>query len=209
MEEKKIHPAIAEFAIEDRQELLAQLAEQAREIDEFSDLLERHGRLQVCASGVAKERDALRAELAALKQPISGAVVMPDRKAATVAWGYDMGGNYDEGYAEGFNDCLDEVARLNPSRGVPKGWKLVPVNIPCDMVSAFWKAIPVGKTSAIRVQDFWAAMLSAAPSHPDQCGVVVPRELLERLIEADEDFLHALHDICIKELRALLAGGAK
>lgn len=51
---------------------------------------------------------------AALKAQPSG-VVLPDPKKEIVAWGHDMGGNYDEGHADGWNDALDEVARLNSS----------------------------------------------------------------------------------------------
>lgn len=51
---------------------------------------------------------------AAVKAQPSG-VVLPEPKKEIVAWGHDMGGNYDEGHADGWNDALDEVARLNSS----------------------------------------------------------------------------------------------
>ena len=44
-------------------------------------------------------------------KPVS--VVMPLVMPETRAQGHDMGGNYDEGYADGWNMCLAEVARLN------------------------------------------------------------------------------------------------
>lgn len=53
-------------------------------------------------------------QLEDLKAQPSG-VVLPDPKKEIVAWGHDMGGNYDEGHADGWNDALDEVARLNSS----------------------------------------------------------------------------------------------
>lgn len=40
-------------------------------------------------------------------------VVMPERQVVEGAYGYDLGGNYGEGYSEGWNDCIDEFARLN------------------------------------------------------------------------------------------------
>lgn len=41
------------------------------------------------------------------------AVVMPERMKESRAYGHDLGGNYDEGKADGYNAALDEVARLN------------------------------------------------------------------------------------------------
>ena len=44
------------------------------------------------------------------------AVVMPERMKESRAYGHDLGGNYDEGKADGYNAALDEVARLNGVR---------------------------------------------------------------------------------------------
>lgn len=41
------------------------------------------------------------------------AVRMPAEKAVTRAWGHDMGGNYEEGRAFGFNEARDAVSKLN------------------------------------------------------------------------------------------------
>lgn len=38
---------------------------------------------------------------------------LPDRKEVTDPWGYDEGGNYECGYADGWNDCLDEIAEID------------------------------------------------------------------------------------------------
>lgn len=65
---------------------------------------------EVLRARLAKYEDA---EGNPIAQP-SG-VVLPERKQESPSWGYDMGGNYDEGHADGFNACLDEVARLNSS----------------------------------------------------------------------------------------------
>lgn len=41
-------------------------------------------------------------------------VPLPAEKELVRAWGHDMGGNYDEGKAFGWNACLDEIAKLGP-----------------------------------------------------------------------------------------------
>jgi hypothetical protein len=45
--------------------------------------------------------------------PAPVAVVLPEQKQEVRAWGHDMGGNYDEGHADGWNTCLDKVKELN------------------------------------------------------------------------------------------------
>ena len=65
---------------------------------------------EVLRARLAKYEDA---EGNPIAQP--AVVVLPDPKKEIVAWGHDMGGNYDEGHADGWNDALDEVARLNSS----------------------------------------------------------------------------------------------
>lgn len=61
-----------------------------------------------------EEYDELRDLLASPvveRQPV--AVVLPEQKQEVRAWGHDMGGNYDEGHADGWNACLDKVRELN------------------------------------------------------------------------------------------------
>lgn len=41
-------------------------------------------------------------------------VALPAAKELVRAWGHDMGGNYEEGTAFGWNACLDEIAKLGP-----------------------------------------------------------------------------------------------
>lgn len=64
---------------------------------------------------IKKMRNELRALLAApvVDRQELVAAVLPERKAESSAWGHDMGGNYDEGYADGWNACLDKVKELN------------------------------------------------------------------------------------------------
>lgn len=106
-EERVIPPAVAEFAVEERQRLLDRIAE-----------LEAHcvrlgqGEAERYWENRWREVDA---ELAALKAQLqaapaeSGAISMPDRKDAWLEHGDGFH------WANGFNECLDEVARLNPA----------------------------------------------------------------------------------------------
>ena len=63
------------------------------------------------------ERTELRAQLEQLQAAPAerGVVVLPALKVVEQAWGYDDGGNYAEGFAEGYNDAIDDVQRLNPA----------------------------------------------------------------------------------------------
>ena len=63
------------------------------------------------------ERTELRAQLEKLQAAPAerGVVVLPELKVVEQAWGYDEGGNYAEGFAEGYNDAIDDVQRLNPA----------------------------------------------------------------------------------------------
>lgn len=63
---------------------------------------------------------AITAEIAELRAqlqpaPAERGVVLPALKVVEQAWGYDEGGNYAEGFAEGYNDAIDDVQRLNPA----------------------------------------------------------------------------------------------
>ena len=59
---------------------------------------------------------ALRAQLEKLQSaPAERGAVLPALKVVEQAWGYDEGGNYAEGFAEGYNDAIDDVQRLNPA----------------------------------------------------------------------------------------------
>jgi hypothetical protein len=92
-EERFVPTAVAEFAVEERAQLLERIAEQAREIERLVTSLHR------ALMGSA--------ELAALKAQPSG-VVLPERKQA-------VRGDVLSFQSEGWNACLDEVARLNPA----------------------------------------------------------------------------------------------
>jgi hypothetical protein len=102
-----IPPSIGQFALSERDDLLATIAEQARKIERLASRL----------------RTALldNAELAAMKAK-PGAVVMPERKPWRTL------GQVTQLQAEGWNACLDEVVRLN-SR-VQEGWTLAADQVP-------------------------------------------------------------------------------
>ncbi|AMW64468.1 hypothetical protein QIT80_gp08 (endogenous virus) [Pseudomonas phage phiAH14a] len=65
--------------------------------------------------GQAAAIEAWHARAKLAEQPAPVAVVLPGEKPEARAWGHDMGGNYAEGHADGWNACLDELKRLNPS----------------------------------------------------------------------------------------------
>lgn len=45
---------------------------------------------------------------------------LPDRKEVTDPWGYDEGGNYECGYANGWNECLEEIAEIDRANAEKK-----------------------------------------------------------------------------------------
>ena len=71
-------------AVRNRERLVglrdARILELEEERKEYSDIMERHGKLQMTAGAIAEERDQLRAELAAIK---AQGVVMPEHETST------------------------------------------------------------------------------------------------------------------------------
>lgn len=69
---------------------------------------------RIAASIGYEERDELQEILAKPSMRQGEPVALPAAKELVRAWGHDMGGNYEEGTAFGWNACLDEIAKLGP-----------------------------------------------------------------------------------------------
>lgn len=104
--ENIVPPAVAEFAVEERQQLLDRIDEQAREI---ADLRHRCGMYGLELTNEVERRLQAQRELADLKAQPSG-VVLPGRKFVEPL---DFNQTNSDVLAIGWNDCLDEVARIN------------------------------------------------------------------------------------------------
>jgi hypothetical protein len=231
MTKKKTPPSIGQFALSERDDLLATIAEQAREIERLltriaevemqnHDLIERFAPYEI--------QDAMKAK--------PGAVVMPEQfpEASTPELGW-------EDYESGYNDALAEVTRLNASR-VPEGCAIVArdwlKHIYRDLDSCqkvIWANMPgcdpsYYKDAQARLAEI-DAMLSAAPppavepAHSDDSAEI--RRMLARVTDELDALNCAMRDqidddmaepeeeveICdatdelIDEARALLAEG--
>lgn len=132
---------------------------------------------------LAKHEDA---EGNPIAQP--AVVVLPDPKKEIVAWGRDMGGNYDEGHADGWNDALDEVARLNSSpvsaggvdeRAAFEAWYLGHFYMGDKQCGLEWLSTePCGGYRHQHPAEQWivwqARAALSAPSHGEQVRHMVP-----------------------------------
>ena len=113
------------------------------------------------AGGYANDNARLRAELSAIK---AQGVVMPERSNER---------NFTDlltNYAVGWNDCLDEVARLNAAPvqqvSVPDGWKLVPVEPTHEMLGAALMTQVESLDAIAGIRTDYKAMLAAVPAAP-------------------------------------------
>lgn len=61
----------------------------------------------------AKRIEELQTRLATASTMSEAVRTLPARQEVTDPWGYDEGGNYECGYANGWNDCLDEIAEID------------------------------------------------------------------------------------------------
>lgn len=123
--------------------------------------------LSACVIGGTGISSSMRGALAEAGRQPSAGVVLPDRK---------MFSEYDPHpeYPSGWNDCLDEVERLNPCRAVavPDGWRVSPVvdNGVAGFVIGTPRANGVRYNTSVWVDDedpahqLLAVMLAAAPS---------------------------------------------
>ena len=68
----------------------------------------------------AKRIAELEAKLATAPTMGEAARALPAHKEITDPWGYDEGGNYEFGYASGWNDCLDEIAEIDRANAEKK-----------------------------------------------------------------------------------------
>jgi hypothetical protein len=172
---KKTPPSIGQFALSERDDLLATIAEQSREIERLltriaevekqnHDLIERFAPYEI--------QDAMKAK--------PGAVVLPDIlfDGFTVYEEVLKGREQQRTSHENVSDTLDAIvrllrranpdsARLNVSR-VPEGWQLVPLN-PAKFLDMGFAYIDAARESEPNMR--WAfshagykAMLSAAPA---------------------------------------------
>ena len=80
---------------------------------ELAELQAENSNLRLQCGGMETEIAGLRSEIERLKDGQGEPVALPDPKPESRAWGHDMGGNYDEGHADGWNACLDKVKELN------------------------------------------------------------------------------------------------
>ncbi|WP_298187770.1 hypothetical protein [uncultured Pseudomonas sp.] len=164
-------------------------------------------------------------EIAALT-PNPSAVVLPERLAT---FHDDDPGRV--AFSRTWNACLREVARLNPSRGVPDGYRLVPVEPTPEMIDCFWGEITQGDAEIAVALEAYAEMLSAAPTpaptveparsddhvEDDLTMVKVPRELLRTIEQSwripngcPASVSEEVGEIIangLRDLRALLNGG--
>lgn len=101
--DRRVSPALAEFALEERGELLARIAELEEHVKKFIGLTDA---FQVLAK-VDQSINDRNSRLMKLEQQ-RGGVALPDRESDVI--------EDPAGYDEGWNACLDEVARLNPPR---------------------------------------------------------------------------------------------
>jgi hypothetical protein len=197
---KKTPPSIGQFALSERDDLLATIAEQSREIERLNDCWQD---CRASKEAFACNAISLQNRLAALKaQPCVGNERGHDTKGSRKALGaINAKLRAKVGMLE------REVTRLNASR-VPEGWKLVPVEPTLNMLGAALMN-QVDCADAIEViRADYKAMLSAAPAptvEPDHSDVIVPRELLNLIDEAMCDFLGE-DDPLLGDLRALLGG---
>ncbi|HCP54556.1 MAG: hypothetical protein CMK72_01220 [Pseudomonadaceae bacterium] len=139
--------------------------------------------IAVVISNLREERDsqqrvciAAMTELAQLKSRQSG-VVLPEREQYTKYLAGVIPVNAVEAgaYKDGWNACLDEVARLNPSRGVPHSWAKMDASIVVEHI----------RQTSVFDADMIGAMLdyaiSSAPPPIPATQVLVERGDLERI----------------------------
>lgn len=98
------------------------------------------------------------------------------------------------------SECRAAIERAlrEQVRGVPEGWKLVPVEPTEDMFVDGMEADCLGRQSIddeSHVRSIWAAMLSAAPTQPAQAeqpqtatGNIDVDKVIDRLMSSDPDF---------------------
>lgn len=88
---------------------------------------------------------------------------LPKRKTADCMSPGDSEERYAayEGRVEGWNECLEEISRLNSTHGRTGAYKLVPMELPQDVqhAAAIWESMGVKKTYA----ELWQFMLSKLP----------------------------------------------
>jgi hypothetical protein len=187
MTKKKTPPSIGQFALSERDDLLATIADQSREIA------------------------AMKAQPGAVVMPELDqydAGLLNDFGGGNVDWWQDyMRAELDRAH----DFYQSQVSSLNASR-VPEGWQLVPVEM-IEHVRHARKLLGgdpapeyVREKLRQKLTDLLAAPTpapSVEPAHSD--AVSVPRELLELIDEAMCDFLGE-DDPLLGDLRALLAG---
>ena len=123
------------------------------------DALERDAREKVLSTGhtfllpetllalIAKVRELERRSAAAYQNG------MADERGAS------------DQYAKGWNDARRATdGQRDTARGVPEGWKLVPVELTGEMAAAGKRA---GGVPRYAIVASWGAMLAAAPTPPD------------------------------------------
>jgi hypothetical protein len=165
------------------EELHAKIAEQAREIAAL--------KANVVTDNSMVLVQAL-AELERLKAK-PGAVVQPERRPEN----WQTWGDSGDAYNSGVNDTLDEVTRLNASRGptVPEfDYVLLKIAMQGvkDQLASCEQALQAAQLNASRVPEGLAAVLSDPPS-PD-AELVELKAVLPLLDDALEHLeLHGLH----------------
>ncbi|MEH6483083.1 MULTISPECIES: hypothetical protein [Pseudomonas] len=174
------------------QSLEAKAAEQAQEIERLSSMVSKGldnayqqrqeiERLNAELEQLKSESfeslynaavDDLDVALAELEQVKKAGVVLPERSDER---GSDGGLTYE---AKARNACLDEVARLNPSRGVPHSWAKMDASIVVEHI----------RQTSVFDADMIGAMLdyaiSSAPPPIPATQVLVERELPSIVTEA-------------------------
>lgn len=109
--------------------------------DEYDGLRSRVAELEadiVYLKSVEKERNALRAEIAALKAKPSAGVVRPELASFAKRMDEELAKHDIHGYEPVIFAVAEEVARLNPCRAqsVADGYVMVPVETPVEMIEA-------------------------------------------------------------------------
>jgi hypothetical protein len=150
--------------------------------------------------------ESLENELAALNAQPSG-VVLPERKQESPSWGYDMGGNYDEGHADGFNACLDEVASLNqPASALDENseegleeWAKGKFGIGGRYTGKLY-----GNTDWALARVVWSAALSRAALSANHSELVLPERKTWNQVTGREGFIKTeAHNACLDEVARL------
>ncbi|HET8790986.1 MAG TPA: hypothetical protein VFM75_07215 [Modicisalibacter sp.] len=207
--DRRVSPAVAEFALQERGELLARIEDQEREIERLSVRL----------------RSALldSAELAALKSQQLIGVALPERKEL------DGNGGWRDIEASAHNACIDEVAELNSpsvSAGVvdersafeveSEGWWNDDHNIyTWPITVGEWGArVECHGHSPAEAQQLAISIARAAqPDHSAQSEVpdvpTMARVLADRCADAcnvnRDDYWKEYGGDCIEDVRAMLA----